>query len=998
MHKPIAMTPASTPWTLELPAALLYIWPRAGAAAWDGPIARLCTALGPAAGVHRLGPGLLAVVPIGGDPGVLDTALSYGRLLAAEAADRLSGGAAEAGLLVAPGAVTVAGGEAELVADPFLDDLAQRPPELPGNEVLLTGRAARTLETPRDLRASGDYTGPSGRMVPLYFADEARPPVRLWRNPELLGRRPRTVERPRLREAVAGAVPVVRITGPIGAGKTRLALETLSGLPGTLLRAVAPAARSAEPTLEMQIVNRWLALDRDADRVVAEARSRGLSAARHRLLDGPPAAPGEPAQLGRLLLRAAERQSAAGRGPLMVVCDDLERASPEDFAVLAPLVEIARPEVLRLVLIGRPGAPWPAAWDTLPTIEVPAMSAAEAEQVADHLLAGLSAPAPVRERFLVATGGNPFFFEEGIAELIHRQCVRRSYGNFFFSGDDHTDYAPSPRLVAHVEAEGERLGGATPLRMLALAGGAAPADEVRSAAAIADPGGSGGPSWADPYLAAGCLVAAESPWGPAVAFAAPAVGSALARTSGAAATAAARHTLGELLADLSPDAPARWRAYRLLAGSAEGVDVLLPLARGAAVADAELLAALGGELAAHRERGGGGDAELALLLALLPLALRQGRLAGAEEALLTALKTAGKVDTDGKAALLLQLGRLLTEQRRYEDAERLFGEILASATDGDRRLAADCHFNLGNIALQQNRMDDARRQHQTALDERRSLADDPKALITSLTAMGAVGVESGVYSEALVHYREAEKIARSTGDDVELAFVLRGVGRALGRLGDFAAATGPLRQALALRESAGDVLGEAMARLAVAENYLDLELHRDALREAREAHFRMSLLGDTAPLGRADRLLGLILLSRRRNSVARSHLLRAFEHHRDRGEVVAAAFDRGWLLDEALTSERADEVFLLTRALADFLDRAGYPELGERLDYRLFRALGWLRARGEKVADPLPHLKRAYAALLRKAGHLDPDQRQRFLYQVPENQAILLAGTRHKLG
>jgi hypothetical protein len=42
-------------------------------------------------------------------------------------------------------------------------------------------------------------------------------------------------------------------------------------------------------------------------------------------------------------------------------------------------------------------------------------------------------------------------------------------------------------------------------------------------------------------------------------------------------------------------------------------------------------------------------------------------------------------------------------------------------------------------------------------------------------------------------------------------------------------------------------------------------------------------------------------------------------------------------------------------------------------------------------------LKRAYRELLRKAGHLDPDLRQRFLSQIPANQAIITAATRHRL-
>ena len=201
--------------------------------------------------------------------------------------------------------------------------------------------------------------------------------------------------------------------------------------------------------------------------------------------------------------------------------------------MLTSLLGAARPGVLHLVLIGRTGTPWPAGWEPIPSVVVPPLSLAESEQMADHLFAGLSTPSTVRQRFLAAAGGCPFFLEEGIATLIHRKQVRRVYGSFFFSGDDDTPFIPSPRLVAHVEAEIRRLGPSTPLRLLALAGGAAPVAELRSAAALIDPRDDAAPpDWAVPYLATGLLLDADSPWGAGVEFAHPAVGIALASTVG----------------------------------------------------------------------------------------------------------------------------------------------------------------------------------------------------------------------------------------------------------------------------------------------------------------------------------------------------------------------------------------------------------------------------------------------------------------------------------
>ena len=67
-------------------------------------------------------------------------------------------------------------------------------------------------------------------------------------------------------------------------------------------------------------------------------------------------------------------------------------------------------------------------------------------------------------------------------------------------------------------------------------------------------------------------------------------------------------------------------------------------------------------------------------------------------------------------------------------------------------------------------------------------------------------------------------------------------------------------------------------------------------------------------------------------------------------------------------------------------------------DFQLFRAGEWLRGKGLAKEDPLPHLERAYAELMRETSFLAPEHRQRFLFQVPTHQAIVDAATRRGLG
>ena len=69
----------------------------------------------------------------------------------------------------------------------------------------------------------------------------------------------------------------------------------------------------------------------------------------------------------------------------------------------------------------------------------------------------------------------------------------------------------------------------------------------------------------------------------------------------------------------------------------------------------------------------------------------------------------------------------------------------------------------------------------------------------------------------------------------------------------------------------------------------------------------------------------------------------------------------------------------------------------ERLSFRMFRALSWLRLHDARVEDPLPYLENAYKEVLRKAFPLDPERRHQFLFGVPDNRAIVEHATREGL-
>ena len=82
------------------------------------------------------------------------------------------------------------------------------------------------------------------------------------------------------------------------------------------------------------------------------------------------------------------------------------------------------------------------------------------------------------------------------------------------------------------------------------------------------------------------------------------------------------------------------------------------------------------------------------------------------------------------------------------------------------------------------------------------------------------------------------------------------------------------------------------------------------------------------------------------------------------------------------------------RKLKNALKGTSPVNLREILHLRLYRGLEWLANAGHKVGNPNLFLERAYRSVLRKAGHLTHEVRQRYLFQVPEIREIVEASTR----
>lgn len=331
---------------------------------------------------------------------------------------------------------------------------------------------------------------------------------------------------------------------------------------------------------------------------------------------------------------------------------------------------------------------------------------------------------------------------------------------------------------------------------------------------------------------------------------------------------------------------------------------------------------------------------------------------------------------------------------RRPEAQELFLKTLQFAERGGRAaVAATCEFHLGNIALHEFRLDDAIRHHEAALALRRPVGP-AGSVAASLSALGAVELARGNFPGALARYQEAQAQVADCGDGADQAWTLLGIGRSLAGLGDFAGAMPVVKRALALREGRDDAVGEAIARVELAELQLELGQLDAAHQEARKALFALSLVAEHDALADAERVLGQVFVRSRRPTEAMPRFAEAERIYRNAGNELAVLNILACRLDAAIAASEVAGVEAAFAALAE--ERRRHPQIfsGALHDYHLYVGARWLEGHRGRGEDPRPYLEEAYSELLRQTGYLEPAMRQRFLFQIPGHAAILEAATR----
>jgi class 3 adenylate cyclase/tetratricopeptide (TPR) repeat protein len=232
---------------------------------------------------------------------------------------------------------------------------------------------------------------------------------------------------------------IITVVGEPGIGKSRLAAEVLGriGDAATVARGACLSYGEGITYWAIGQIVRELAAIHDGqsletarrrlDDLLADQREAAeIAAALAQLLGlgGGSTTPEEIAWAVRQFLA-----TAASSRPLVVVVDDIQWAEQALLDLLASISEALRDVPVLVLCLARPelrerdGSSWPI------TVSLEPLG----ETAVDAILAGLGAPAAVRQKLVPAASGNPLFAEELVAALVDEGLLGREANEL---GDD----------------------------------------------------------------------------------------------------------------------------------------------------------------------------------------------------------------------------------------------------------------------------------------------------------------------------------------------------------------------------------------------------------------------------------------------------------------------------------------------------------------------------------------------------------------------------------
>jgi predicted ATPase/class 3 adenylate cyclase len=211
------------------------------------------------------------------------------------------------------------------------------------------------------------------------------------------------------------------------------------------------------------------------------------------------------------------------------------------------------------------------------------------------------------------------------------------------------------------------------------------------------------------------------------------------------------------------------------------------------------------------------DAALRAVAATSRFWRAHGHIEEAQGWLRAGLDSAGRVDDETRGRALWTSARLAMAQGRAGEAVPLLEQSLATFTavgDAQSAVFARCELSLAHMTL--GELDEAEQAAADALVGARRLRD-PRALSAALNTMGGIAVERDDYERARDLYAESLAVRRTLDDPLLVVNSANNLGLAAFRQGDHGAAVAALDECLELARHLGDELHAASALCALGE-------------------------------------------------------------------------------------------------------------------------------------------------------------------------------------
>lgn len=144
---------------------------------------------------------------------------------------------------------------------------------------------------------------------------------------------------------------------------------------------------------------------------------------------------------------------------------------------------------------------------------------------------------------------------------------------------------------------------------------------------------------------------------------------------------------------------------------------------------------------------------------------------------------------------------------------------------------ASIYINLGNVYLEESNYTDALNQFIKAEKIYEGSAEDKAGLSKALSNIGNIEFILGNFDKALDYTRRAMQLSDQTGNDLNVAYCHRLIGRIHRKKGVYEDALSEYRKAAAIYISRGDQRNESETRQSIGNIYYDLHQFKNALAE-----------------------------------------------------------------------------------------------------------------------------------------------------------------------